>query len=272
VELSSARTRSSHGRAEPLSESRYKIEFTASAELRDKLQRAQDLLGHTPGAGRDLALIVESAVDLLIEKLERRRLGKVKRPARPRSASPARSRHVSRAVRRAVFERDGEQCTYVAADGHRCPARALLELDHIHPRALGGGDDAANLRIRCRSHNQRWAEQVYGREHMARQRNLRRQQFPAGPAGDGDERGSERRDVQPDRAATVQPLSRSGAEHDSTSGAPVLDEVRCALERLGFRPAEARQAIIAVRGMAGAGSDRSAFERLLRAALCHVRL
>ena len=173
---------------------RSNIILACASGLRDvdvaaKLQRAQELLSHTP-AGRDLALLVESALDLLIPKLESRRLGKLERSApRPR-ATPARSRRVSRAVRRDVFERDGEQCTYLSEDGQRCSSRSLLELDHIRPRALGGADDTANLRVRCRAHNQLWAEQVYGREHMARQRNLRQRKYTAGPAGefeDGDE-------------------------------------------------------------------------------------
>jgi hypothetical protein len=48
--------------------------------------------------------------------------------------------------------------------------------------------------------------------------------------------------------------------------------VRRALERLGFRPAEAREAIAAVQGMADDQSGTSTFEGLLRAALCRVRL
>ncbi len=66
-----------------------------------------------------------------------------------------------------------EQCSYVDAEGNRCPARAFLELDHLHPKALGGTDDAANLRVRCRAHNQHYAEQVFGREHVTARIHLR---------------------------------------------------------------------------------------------------
>ena len=75
-------------------------------------------------------------------------------------------RSIPRAVRREVFARDGEQCTYVDAQGNRCPARGYLELDHVHAKALGGGDDAANLRVRCRLHNLWHAEQVFGRAYV----------------------------------------------------------------------------------------------------------
>jgi hypothetical protein len=101
-------------------------------------------------------------------------------PAPPkRSVRPG---YVSRPVRREVFARDREQCTYVDADGHRCPARGLLELDHVHPSALGGCDDAANLRVRCRAHNALYAEQVFGRKHVAERIHLQRgKRTPAAP-------------------------------------------------------------------------------------------
>jgi hypothetical protein len=89
------------------------------------------------------------------------------------SALDPRRRHVPRAVRRAVFERDGEQCTFTDATGARCPSRTLLELDHVESRALGGSDEASNLRVRCRAHNALHAEAVFGRAHVAAHVNLR---------------------------------------------------------------------------------------------------
>ena len=83
------------------------------------------------------------------------------------------SRYVPTELRREVFARDGEQCTYVGPDGDRCPARGYLELDHIHPKALGGTETAANLRVRCRAHNALYAEQVFGRAHVAGRMDLR---------------------------------------------------------------------------------------------------
>ncbi len=73
-------------------------------------------------------------------------------------------------MRREVFERDGERCTFVDESGRRCESRTWLELDHRVARALGGADDAANLRVRCRAHNRLAAEQLFGRgpmEHAA---------------------------------------------------------------------------------------------------------
>jgi hypothetical protein len=151
-------------RIEALSESRFKIEFTASATLREKLELCRDLMSHA-NPNRDLAPVVERALDLLLAELGRKRLARAKRPRRPIEAG-ARSGRISNATRRKVFERDGLRCTYVSSDGRRCEASTFLELDHANPRALGGADDADNIRVRCRAHNQLWAEEAFGREHV----------------------------------------------------------------------------------------------------------
>ncbi len=117
---------------------------------------------------QDLAVIVERAVDLLIEKLETAVLAKRKtsREAMPRARKDPGA--VPRRERRAVFERDGLQCTYVGPDGRRCTAKAFLQLDHVKERARGGSGEGPNLRVRCRAHNLLEAERSFGREHVER--------------------------------------------------------------------------------------------------------
>ena len=80
--------------------------------------------------------------------------------------NPNPNRHVPAAVARAVFLRDGQQCSYVAPDGRRCSARRCLELDHVHPWAEGGASTIENLRLRCRAHNQRYARQYFGKSRI----------------------------------------------------------------------------------------------------------
>lgn len=157
-----------------LSAERFKVEFTATAELREKLERCRDLMSHA-NPSRDFAVVIERAVELLLAELERSRLKRTKRPRRSsHTAELASTNRVTDATRREVFERDGTQCTYVSPDGRRCEAHAFLELDHEHPRATGGKDDAANLRVLCRAHNQLAAEQTFGREVMERARHFGR--------------------------------------------------------------------------------------------------
>ncbi len=141
-------------RVEPLASARYRVELTASKELRDKLQHAQDLMRHRNPSG-DLGTILEKALDLLIGKLEKERFGKRTQQRtksnetdRPRaenegtkskketkktktkakmqtqmtiadtltcSNAPKRASRpaIPRSVRRAVYERDGQQCLMI---------------------------------------------------------------------------------------------------------------------------------------------------------------
>jgi 5-methylcytosine-specific restriction endonuclease McrA len=156
-------------RIEPLSPQRYKVQFTADAELKRKIERATNLMRHKNPSG-DLSVLMERAVDLLITELEKQRLGKTSRPSKaPRKKT--RPGYVPRAVRREVFERDGEQCTFVDETGRRCESRTLLELDHRKARAFGGTDDAENLTVRCRRHNGLSAERDFGRDHVERKKS-----------------------------------------------------------------------------------------------------
>ncbi|WP_394841923.1 hypothetical protein LZC95_33215 [Pendulispora brunnea] len=161
------------GRCEPLSAERYQVQFTASAELKEKIDRAADLMRHANPSG-ELPVLVERAMDLLLAELEEQRLGKTKRPVARAPRSNTRPGYVTRSVRREVFERDGEQCTFFDEAGRRCECRAFLELDHIEPRARGGSDDATNLRVRCKRHNALAAEHAFGREYIEKKKTENR--------------------------------------------------------------------------------------------------
>jgi len=69
------------GALEPLSEENYRLQLNISRALLEKLELARDLMSHANRAG-DLAVVVERAVDLLIEKLQKRRFGQTSRPQR----------------------------------------------------------------------------------------------------------------------------------------------------------------------------------------------
>ena len=73
-------------------------------------------------------------------------------------------------VKRAVWERDRGQCTFIGETGRRCSARSLLEFDHIDEVARGGEATTDRMRLRCRGHNQFTAEQTFGAEFMERKR------------------------------------------------------------------------------------------------------
>ena len=76
------------------------------------------------------------------------------------------SRYVRAEVRQAVWQRDGNRCTFEDSGGRRCGERAGLELHHEHAFALGGPPTLKNLRLLCRAHNALLAERDFGRAYM----------------------------------------------------------------------------------------------------------
>ena len=164
----------------PLAPDRYKVQFTAGVELRDKLLRLRALLRSEVPDG-DLAEIIEKAVTEKLGRLEARRFGRTSSPRK----SPARvrpdpsSRHVPAAVRRAVHKRDEGRCRFVDAGGRRCSERHRLEFHHRHPFGLGGGTDPDNICLMCRTHNLYLAEVDFGTKTLARYWGPARQTGPA---------------------------------------------------------------------------------------------
>ena len=156
---------------EVLAPTRYKIQFTADAELREMLERLQGLMRAEVPDG-DIAAIVKRALQEKLERLEARRHGRTKAPRTTlaESDTSSGSRHVAAAVRRAVCARDGDHCRYVDEMGRRCPERHRLEYHHRRPFAWGGDRTPANISLMCRAHNLLLAERDFGRERMARYR------------------------------------------------------------------------------------------------------
>ena len=72
----------------PLAPGRYKVQFTASAALRDKLERLQALMRSSVPDG-DLAAIIDEAVTEKLARLEARRFGRKKTAARTSSEAEA---------------------------------------------------------------------------------------------------------------------------------------------------------------------------------------
>jgi len=174
---------------ETTSPERYRVQFTIGKESHEKLRRLQTLLRREIPSG-DPGAIFDRALTLLLEKVERTRLGAAKKP-RPRPIRPGTdwqlrtpivpSRDLPRHVQRAVCRRDGDQCAFVSRDGHRCTERTFLEFHHIVPYAKEGLATVENISLRCRRHNQYEAELVFGPHGTS---VVREAQAPW-PAGDG---------------------------------------------------------------------------------------
>ena len=185
----------------PLSEDRFKVQFTASKRVNDKLPRAKELLRREVRRG-DLEAVVERALDLLIADQEKKLFGVTakphadaprRKPASKRTcdgaplgqsaseapppappASRTNSRYVPRELRRRVYVRDEGRCAFTAANGTRCTARDRLEFHHILAFASGGRMELDNIELRCRAHNMLEAERDFGRDKITKRIESRR--------------------------------------------------------------------------------------------------
>ena len=160
---------------------RYRVQFTIGQETHEKLRRLQALLRREIPDG-DPGAIFDRALTVLLDKVEKTKLGaaakpRPNRPIRPgtdpnRSIRPGtdkearkptvRSRHIPREVQRAVWRRDAGQCAFVSSTGRRCTERTFLEFHHIQPYANQGPPTVANISLRCWRHNQYEAELIFG--------------------------------------------------------------------------------------------------------------
>jgi hypothetical protein len=161
------------------------VKFTASAELRDKLERLRALMPSSVPGG-DLAHVIDSAVTEMLERLEARRFGKTNAPRKglAETDTSASARYIPAAVRRAVCERDGNRCRFVDARGKRCTERDKLEFHHLEPWGRDGDHSPDNLQMLCRPHNQYRAELDYGKEKMQRYRRPRSKDGVSEPAAE----------------------------------------------------------------------------------------
>jgi 5-methylcytosine-specific restriction endonuclease McrA len=154
---------------EPLAPARYRVQFTAGAELHEKLERLRSLMRSQVPDG-DLAAIIEQAVTEKLERLEARRFGLTKKPRTSLADTDTsrRSRYIPAAVKRTVSERDGRQCHYRNEQGRRCSERNAVQLHHVYPYGFGGDHRPLHLRFLCEAHNRLMAERDYGRAAMER--------------------------------------------------------------------------------------------------------
>jgi hypothetical protein len=180
---------------------RFMVQFTATPEHAELVERAQALLSGTPG-GASLAAVHLRALRELVSRLETQKYGAARsRPgktapheapapspsAAPVQAAPAqvprqrggqhRGRYIPAPIRREVFERDAGRCTYVESTGQRCRETHCLEMHHLQAFGLGGEHEVVNLTLRCRAHNALAAEEDFGRAFVEEKRTTRHESF-----------------------------------------------------------------------------------------------
>jgi len=128
-------------RIKPVGEGAVEFRFYAKQETVAKVEELRGLLAHKHphlSLGELFEMLCEIGLDAL-------------RPAAPREDG-----RLTRAeIRRRVWQRAGGCC-------EKCSSMHSLEFDHIVPRGKGGGDEETNLRLLCKSCNQRAAIEEYG--------------------------------------------------------------------------------------------------------------
>lgn len=136
----------------PLSEAHYKLQVTISSAARQRLTAIQDLMRHRLPSG-DPAAIVEHALEVLHAELLKQKAAQVAKPRPGKQATDAKGRYIPASVKREVWRRDQGRCSFVARDGSKCRSASGVEFHHVQPYAVGGQATAANIELRCRSHN-----------------------------------------------------------------------------------------------------------------------
>jgi hypothetical protein len=163
-----------------LDDTHSELKLVVDADFLEKLDRIQALRSHaSPSMG--YAELLEFMADEVLKRLdpiEKEKAKKTTKPERLDTTSPPASevkqvppstpnKHlrvpIPASVKRHVWLRDHGKCGFIHAEtGKTCDSSYFLELDHIHPVALGGDNDPENLRLRCRAHNQRNSVKVFG--------------------------------------------------------------------------------------------------------------
>jgi hypothetical protein len=145
------------------------LKFIIPEVTYQKLQEVKNLIGN-----ESLKEIFDQALDSLLEQTKKKK-GLSPKPTLPAKEKEVNettkggsadqkthSRFISIHTKRAVSMRSGHQCEFIEeATGARCESKHRLEFDHYPiPYALGGSNEASNLRHACRAHNLKSAMQV----------------------------------------------------------------------------------------------------------------
>ncbi|MDR3606052.1 MAG: HNH endonuclease signature motif containing protein [Oligoflexia bacterium] len=144
----------------PVSADFSEVRLNLSTETLEDLEKLKGLLAHQ---------FPEMTLSDLVAHLAKRALKELdpaqKEVRAKASVGTSTVQSIPAAVKRAVWRRDSSRCTYVDPEtGRRCESRHRLQIDHRHPKGLGGGNDVENLRLLCAQHNAFEAARIYGRE------------------------------------------------------------------------------------------------------------
>jgi hypothetical protein len=147
LSLSSAPELAKPDRVQSISENLVEMKFTAPTGLQKKIENLKGMLAHK-NPNISLGELFDQLCDLGLTEWN---------PAK--TAAPRKrcvTKKISRAqINRDVFQKSNGRC-------ENCGSNYALEIDHVVPLGKGGASSAKNLRVLCRSCNQRAAIKQYG--------------------------------------------------------------------------------------------------------------
>lgn len=129
------------------------IRMTLRKEMLDTIEQLKSLMAHSDSNMSTTELFEKLCQDKLSVLIAKRQCVKVATASKD-SRAPSKIK-----LQRLVWSRAKGQC-------ENCKSIHALEVDHRHPKAKGGTEDLENLRLLCRSCNQRSAIEHFGREKM----------------------------------------------------------------------------------------------------------
>jgi hypothetical protein len=170
--------------SEPRPESRYRLQMTISRALRDRVERVLDLTTHS-NPDRDLTVLFERAIDVLLDSAERDRRGEASVPDADastrmpaiepsdatqdeattktrRNAKRSRKSEPTNEARRRASARDGGPCTAKGKAGWGSASDGL-DVDD----ALGRAEDDDEVRARGRTHEGGRSEVASRKKHAS---------------------------------------------------------------------------------------------------------
>jgi 5-methylcytosine-specific restriction endonuclease McrA len=146
-------TRVKPDRIAPVSESQVRLEFVASKELADKLERLKGLLAHKNFDG-NMGKLIELMADLALEKLTPKTPDFDIPQQRAQTVKSKSSRYISVQAKRSVWHQAQGRCQFKdPVTLKKCDSNHGLQYDHIHAFSKGGPSTSNNLQLLCAAHN-----------------------------------------------------------------------------------------------------------------------
>ncbi|MES2770199.1 MAG: HNH endonuclease signature motif containing protein, partial [Bdellovibrionota bacterium] len=151
------------------------LKVILNKDLISKLDKIKALMSHKNPSMTDQELI-EAMAEIVIQKIDPMEKAKRVELRRQKNNTPqlpieevkgVTNRYIPAALKQEVYLRDKGQCAHSS-----CNSNKFLEYDHIIPIAMGGGATIQNLRLLCRTHNQRAAIEKFGFQKMQQYLNF----------------------------------------------------------------------------------------------------